>query len=137
MRGVSRRRLGVADRTIWVGHSELAAVASTIRHGGRRRWSLEQRSRRADLDLTDRTAAVVRDPDVGAIRRHSHGALPTGIVLTTVPVDASISLTVPSSLFATQTWVPSDDTPWGLLPTGIVLTTVPVDASISLTVSPS
>ncbi len=61
--------------------------------------------------------------------------MPTGIVLTTAPVDASISLTVSLFVVRTQTWVPSDDTPRGLLPTGIVLTTVPVDASISLTVS--
>ena len=61
------------------------------------------------VDLTDRTAAV-RDPDVGAIRRDPKGPLPTVIVLTTVPVDALISLTVPL-LFATQTWPPTDDTP--------------------------
>ena len=47
---------------------------------------------------------------MGAIRRTPPGP-PTLIVLTTVPVDASISLTVPSSAFVTQTWVPSDDTP--------------------------
>ena len=51
----------------------------------------------------------------------------------TVPLDASISLTVPPP-FATQTWVPSEDTPKGKLPTGIVRMTVPLDASISLTV---
>ncbi len=61
--------------------------------------------------------------------------LPTGIVLTTVPVDASISMTERElGQFVTQTWVPSDDTAPAALPTGIVLTTVPVDASISLTV---
>ena len=65
------------------------------------------------------------------------GRLPTGIVLTTVPVDASISLTVSPPEFATHTWVPSDDTPMGRRPTVIVRTTVAVDASISLTVSPT
>src|ERR1035437_3802034 len=48
----------------------------------------------------------------------------------TVPLDASISLTVPgsSSLFATQMWVPSEDTPWGYLPTGIVRMTPSAEA---------
>src|ERR1039457_4105945 len=66
------------------------------------------------------------------------------IVRMTVPLDALISLAVPSFLlvspsFATQTWVPSEDTPPGSLPTGIgiVRTTVPLDASISLTVPSS
>ena len=87
------------------------------------------------FDLTDRIFAVVRDPDVGSIRRHAIGAEPTWIVRMTVPLDASISLTVASGKFVTQTWVPSEDTPKGSLPTGIVRMTVPLDASISLTVS--
>ena len=41
------------------------------------------------------------------------GRLPTGIVPMTVPLDASISLTVSSPKFVTQTWVPSEDTPLG------------------------
>ena len=49
-----------------------------------------------------------------------------------------ISLTVLLSEFATQTWVPSEETPMGSLPTAMVWTTAPVEASISVTVlSPS
>jgi hypothetical protein len=57
------------------------------------------------------------------------------IVRTTVPVDASISLTVPPPEFATHTWVRSDDTPAGPLPTLIVLTTAAADAEHTPTAS--
>ena len=58
------------------------------------------------------------------------------MVLTTAPVAASSSVTVPSEEFATQTWVPSEETPKGGLPTVMVLTTAPVAASSSVTVPP-
>ena len=57
------------------------------------------------------------------------------MVWTTAPVEASSSVTVLSALFATQTWVPSEETPMGLWPTPMVWTTAPVEASSSLTVS--
>ena len=62
------------------------------------------------------------------------GVLPTGIVFSTVPLAALISLTVFELWFATHAWVPSEDTPVGVLPTGIVFSTVPLAALISLTV---
>ena len=43
-------------------------------------------------------------------------------------------MTVLSALFATQTWVPSEETPMGVLPTPMVWTTAPVAASSSVTV---
>src|ERR1700691_3511350 len=61
--------------------------------------------------------------------------MPTMMVLMTVPLEALISLTVPSPAFATQTWVPSEETPTGSEPTLIVRMTLPLETSISLTVS--
>ncbi len=58
------------------------------------------------------------------------------MVWTTAPVEASISVTVLSPSFATQTWVPSDETAWGKLPTPTVPTTAPVEASSSVTEPP-
>ena len=67
------------------------------------------------------------------------GALPTGMVRTTEPVEASISVTVLSPKFAVQTWAPSDEIAVGLLPTGMVATTVAADAgtAVSATVAVS
>jgi hypothetical protein len=71
------------------------------------------------LGVVNREVGFVQDPE-GLLRDGTD--VDNVIVLTTVPVDAAISLTVSLPSFATQTWVPSDDTPWGLEPTGIVLT---------------
>ena len=62
------------------------------------------------------------------------GSLPTAMVWTTAPVEASSSVTVCSPAFVTQTWVPSEETPTGSLPTVMVWTTAPVEASSSVTV---
>ncbi len=81
----------------------------------------------ASISLTV-SLAVVRDPDVGTIRRH-----PIGAAADRDRVDdragRRIDLTDRTvAEFATQTWVPSDDTPSGPLPTVIVLTTAAADA---------
>ena len=60
--------------------------------------------------------AVVRHPDVGAVGGDAFGAAAHGDVWTTAPVEASSSLTVPPPSFATQTWVPSEETPEGCCP---------------------
>src|ERR1700722_8636131 len=55
------------------------------------------------------------------------------MVWTTAPVEAFSSLTVLSLPFATQTWVPSEETPNGECPTGIVCISSPLEAFSSLT----
>ena len=56
------------------------------------------------------------------------------VLLPIMPPLGLISLTVFEPKFATQTWVPSADTPVGELPTGKVFSNVPVLALISVTV---
>ena len=50
------------------------------------------------------------------------------MTLTTAPVVADSSVSVLSKLFATQTGVPSEETPLGIKPTLMVLTTGAVEA---------
>ena len=53
---------------------------------------------------------------MGAVGRDADGKLPTAMVWTTAPVEAFSSVTVLSLSFATQTWVPSEETPKGMSP---------------------